>query len=445
MSKIKEKVLNNGICIVGLGYVGLQLACEFAKYTQVYGVDIDKKKIHSYQNGIDVTDSVDIEFMQEIKFFDNINDVLKTQIYIVCVPTPITEEHNPNISVLKKATTDVAKRIKQGDLVVFESTVAPKTTKNVCIPILEHYSNLICDDDFFVGYSPERLQAGKNTTKITDTTKLVSGNNEATLNMVFDLYNIILPKSKLHRCSSMEVAEMSKIMENVKRDVNIALMNQFQMICHETNIDFDDVINAANTKFNFGTVEYQPGLVGGHCIGVDPYYIIDYRRKFCNNIPSMLIEKARETNESVPLYLALKIKEHLKDKLYAKVTICGFSFKENCADVRNTKIYDLYKILTKNFKYDVEVYDPKCDKVDVENMYKIHLVDEIRNWNDCIFIALKEEKFAVMDYTNKLSDDGFVFDYKNLFQQYSPLTLANVWLDHIEYRQDIPWDKIYTL
>nr|DAE79803.1 MAG TPA: UDP-N-acetyl-D-mannosaminuronate dehydrogenase [Caudoviricetes sp.] len=442
MSKIKEKLINTGICIVGLGYVGLQLGCEFAKYIKVYGVDIDKTKICLYKNGIDLTESANIDLMQDIEYHSDINEIPDVKVYVVCVPTPIDENNKPNINALKNATISIAKKIKEGNLVVFESTVAPKTTNDICIPLLEQYSNLKCDYGFFVGYSPERLQAGKNSIKITDTTKLVAGNDFATLNMVYDLYNIILQKKQIHKCSSIEVAEMSKMLENVKRDVNIALMNQFQMICHEENIDFDDVLNAAETKFNFDSVKYKPGMVGGHCIGVDPYYLIDFVK---NKNLVTLVENARNVNENVPSYIAQKIKEQLNDKENAKVTICGFSFKENCSDIRNTKIYDLYKILTDKFKYDVEIYDPKCSSADVYNQYGITLVDEVRNWNDCIFIALKEKEFALLDYTNKLSDDGFIFDYKNLFQEYSPITLANVWLDHIEYREDIPWTKIYSL
>ena len=255
--------MNYNICIVGLGYVGIQLACEFVKKVPVYGYDTNIKKVDNYENGCDITQSVDTELLSEITFITDENKLgeYHPNVWTVCVPTPVDDKHVPDITMLKEATETVAKHLKVGDTVIFESTVAPKTTRNVCIPILETNSNLVCDEDFYVGFSPERLQPGKGGKTIRQITKLVSGSSDKALEKVYDIYHLILPKNKIYKCSSLEVAETSKIMENVKRDVNIALMNEFQMICSMSGINFDDVLNSARTKFNFNNASYNPGMI----------------------------------------------------------------------------------------------------------------------------------------------------------------------------------------
>ena len=445
MSKINQKLKDNGVCIVGVGYVGLQLSVLFAQNNiTTYGFDVDVDKINKYQNGIDVTEYADKDTLSKINF---VTKLPQTDIYIVTVPTPVrVQSKQPDLKLLREATVMLAKHIKKGDLIVYESTVAPKTTRNICIPLLEKHSNMKFGDDFYVGFSPERLQAGKTKVEIVDNVKLISGANEQSYNMVFDLYSSVIPKKNLYKCDTMEIAEMAKLMENVKRDVNIALMNHFQMLCGSTDISFSKVLEAARTKRNFDDNRYIPGLVGGHCIGVDPYYLVRYRQDNASNVPSKLVLTARDTNESVPMFLAFHIQSLLHQKQNAKVTICGFSFKEYCSDVRNTKVFDLYEMLTKHVKYDVSVYDPKCDKELVKKMYNIDLVDEVPDNNDCIFIALKEEEFARMSYENKLSKQGFVFDYKYLFQGMYPfMVVDSVELDYMKFRKDITWDKIYQM
>jgi UDP-N-acetyl-D-galactosamine dehydrogenase len=414
----KERILimydfKNGICIVGMGYVGLQLATEFAKHIyNVYGVDINEDKINKYKNGIDETETLkddELSLLRQITFCTDINQVPEVDAYIVCVPTPVDENRKPNIKGLKIATESVGRKIQKGNLIVFESTVAPKTTEEICVPILESASGMKCNKDFYVGFSPERLAPGTDGTKLKDLVKIISGSNDQAYEMVRDLYGIILPPKKLCDAPDMNVAEMAKIMENVKRDVNIALMNEFQMICHETGIDFDEVLRCARTKWCFDSASYNAGMVGGHCIGVDPYYLIDFVAQNTPNLSKYsIIAETRKVNESVPVYLANIIKKTLDS---GKITICGFSFKENCADVRNTKVYDLYKCLKNNF--EVFVYDPKCDKDLVKREYGIELVDNIPTDNDCIFIALKENKFD-LPYAQYLKENGFVFDYKKL-------------------------------
>ena len=434
--------MNYNICIVGLGYVGIQLACEFVKKVPVYGYDTNIKKVDNYENGYDVTQSVDTELLSEINFVTDENqftlDKNKPNVWIVCVPTPIDDKHIPDISMLKSATKMVAKYLAVGDTVIFESTVAPKTTRNVCIPILETNSNLVCDEDFYVGFSPERLQPGKGGKTIRQITKLVSGSSDKALEKVYDIYHLILPKNKIYKCSSLEVAETSKIMENVKRDVNIALMNEFQMICSMSGINFDDVLNSARTKFNFNNASYNPGMVGGHCIGVDPYYFIDFENKY-NKDWYGLVDSARAINETVPFFLANQILDEINKK-HPRITILGFSFKENCNDIRNTKIYDLYKYLT-DAGAEVYIVDNKCDKQLVKEQYGIDLLDEILIGNDCIFIALKEPDLIPQDIESKLFDDGFIFDYKGLFEDY----LDDITNNNLMDKNKIPFDRVVTL
>lgn len=432
--------MNYNICIVGLGYVGIQLACEFVKKVPVYGYDTNIKKVDNYENGCDITQSVDTELLSEITFITDENKLgeYHPNVWTVCVPTPVDDKHVPDITMLKEATETVAKHLKVGDTVIFESTVAPKTTRNVCIPILETNSNLVCDEDFYVGFSPERLQPGKNGKKIKQITKLISGSSDNALEKVYDIYHLILPKNKLHKCSSLEVAETSKLLENIKRDVNIALLNEFQMICSDTGINFHDVLESAETKFNFNSDTYRPGMVGGHCIGVDPYYFINYENEY-NKDWYGLIDSARTVNEVVPFFLANNILNRI-NKEHPRITILGFSFKENCNDIRNTKIYDLYKCLT-DAGAEVYIVDNKCNKKLVKEQYDIDLLDETLIGNDCIFVALNEPDLIPHDIESKLYDDGFIFDYKGLFKDYLDDIANNNLID----KNKIPFDRIVTL
>ena len=428
------------VCIVGLGYVGIQLACEFIKKVPVYGYDINKEKVKQYKNGIDYTQSVDTTLLDDIIYINELSDIeiYNPNVWIICVPTPINENKKPNITMLTKAITNVAFYLKKDDTVIIESTVAPKTTRKICIPILEQVSLLKCDEDFYVGFSPERLQPGKNGKKLKQITKLVSGSSNIALEKVYDIYHLILPKNKLHKCSSLEVAETSKLLENIKRDVNIALLNEFQMICSDTGINFHDVLESAETKFNFNSATYRPGMVGGHCIGVDPYYFINYENEY-NKDWYGLIDSARTVNEVVPFFLANNILNRI-NKEHPRITILGFSFKENCNDIRNTKIYDLYKCLT-DAGAEVYIVDNKCNKKLVKEQYDIDLLDEILIGNDCIFVALNEPDLIPHDIESKLYDDGFIFDYKGLFKDYLDDIANNNLID----KNKIPFDRIITL
>lgn len=414
--------MNKPICIVGCGYVGFQLALTFQKHLQVYCVDINEKRINDYKNGIDKTGTVEMcnawEELKGIIFETDIKKVPSTiDTFIVCVPTPVDKNHKPDLTATKSATRSVAGVLKKGDLVVFESTVAPFTTERVCVPILKE-SGLEYQKDFVVGYSPERLQPGIGGKTILEIVKLVSGCNKETLNRVYDVYNTILPDNMLHCCNTMVEAELSKLLENINRDVNIALMNQFKLICDRYGVDFDAVIHSAETKFNYNQ-DVTYGMVGGHCIGVDPYYLIDFCQQdkdFYDKTRDILLT-ARNINEYMPFNLAKKVDNALGNVGKGNVTIVGFTFKENCSDTRNTKAYDLYQHLIK-MGYTVKVYDPKADAEEAKHLYNVEILqDEMPNNNDAIVITLKDRELIDFDPQSKLVDGGAIVDFKNVLTQ----------------------------
>jgi len=412
--------MGKSICVVGCGYVGLQLALAFQKHIQVYCVDINEARIEAFKKGIDNTGTVAFcnaeEEFKNIKFETDIKAVpTNIDTFIVCVPTPVDETHTPNLTATKSASSSVANVLKKGDLVVFESTVAPFTTEKICVPILEKESGLKCGDDFCVGYSPERLQPGTKGKGILEIVKLVSGYDKTSLERVYKLYNTILPDDMLCCCNTMAEAELSKIMENVNRDVNIALMNYFKLVCDRYGIDYENVFNAAATKFNFNqNVTY--GMVGGHCIGVDPYYLIDFCQKdkdFYDEQKDILLT-ARRINEYMPYYLAKKVHKALGETGEGKVTIVGFTFKEYCSDTRNTKAYDLYKHLL-DFGYDVAIYDPKADATEAKILYNVDILqEEMPNNNDCIVFTLNDIELVDFDVDKKLANGGVIVDFKNV-------------------------------
>jgi UDP-N-acetyl-D-galactosamine dehydrogenase len=414
--------MNKPICIVGCGYVGFQLALTFQKHLQVYCVDINEKRINDYKNGIDKTGTVEMcnawEELKGIIFETDIKKIPSTiDTFIVCVPTPVDKNHKPDLTATKSATRSVAGVLKKGDLVVFESTVAPFTTERVCVPILKE-SGLEYQKDFVVGYSPERLQPGIGGKTILEIVKLVSGCNKETLDRVYDVYNTILPDNMLHRCNTMVEAELSKLLENINRDVNIALMNQFKLICDRYGVDFDAVIHSAETKFNYNQ-DVTYGMVGGHCIGVDPYYLIDFCQQdedFYDKTRDILLT-ARNINEYMPFNLAKKVDNALGNAGKGNVTIVGFTFKENCSDTRNTKAYDLYQHLIK-MGYTVKVYDPKADVEEAKHLYNVEILqDEMPNNNDAIVITLKDREIIDFDPQSKLVDGGAIVDFKNVLTQ----------------------------
>lgn len=400
---------NIKLCVIGLGYVGIQLACEFGKYITVYGFDVNEEKLNQYKNDIDKTESVKIDSLKNIEYVSEIpNDC---NVFIVCVPTPITYNNEPDYKYVISATHSIAEKLKKNDIVIYESTVCPGATRNKCIPILEHVSKLKVNEDFGVGFSPERLQPGKNGKDIKDIVKLISGSNDFYCEEIRQLYSIILG-DKLRKCSSLEVAEMSKIMENVKRDVNIALMNEFAEVCHKINIDTMEVINVARTKFNFDNAKYQPGMVGGHCIGIDPYYL----KPFIDSSNDIIL-KSRNLNENVIGFIGDAIKNKLPNK-NETILLMGITFKENCNDVRNSKAVELYRFLVTN-GYKVLIYDDVCNQEDLDNIYEgsISVVNEIPEDVDAIVIAVKHDTFKKKKklIAKILNKNKKLFDIKGLF------------------------------
>ena len=358
------------IGIIGLGYVGLPLAIEFSKFKSVIGYDIDPVRVESLNNDFDVTQAVNSEILSKCSFevTSNVGELQGCDVLIVTVPTPVDVKHRPDLLPLKMACKKIAKIMKDQCLVIFESTVFPGATEEICVPILEKQSGKILNKDFYVGYSPERINPGDKNNTLTKIKKLTSGSNEITATNVDNLYKQII-KAGTFKCESIKVAEASKIIENTQRDVNIALMNEFSSLFNELGIDTNSVIQAAKTKWNF--IEFKPGLVGGHCIGVDPYYLIDKATRLGLS-PSLMIE-ARKINESVAdrisSFILRKLAKRKADLKESRVLILGYTFKENCPDTRNTKVALLAKNLL-DLDVSTDIFDPLVDEYSSENFQK---------------------------------------------------------------------------
>jgi UDP-N-acetyl-D-glucosamine/UDP-N-acetyl-D-galactosamine dehydrogenase len=376
------------IGVIGLGYVGLPLARLFATKYEVIGYDVKKKE------------------KEKFLVTDNCNDLIDCNVFIVCVPTPVDCNNKPDLKPLQYASEIVTYFLKKGDTVIYESTVYPGCTEEFCAPLLE-YSGLDYNKDFFVGYSPERINPSDKVHTVENITKIVSGSNEKTLKFVSKLYSSVL-KNGVYEAQSIKVAEAAKLMENIQRDVNIALMNEFSGIFNEMGIDTNQVIDAASTKWNF--IPFRAGLVGGHCIGVDPYYLLDKLPK-----DRTLIGLAREINEAMAEYVAGCVEEFV-DMPEPKILILGFTFKENCEDVRNTKVDDLCYHLGYN-SGRVDVYDPIADKEAMKH-YNVKLLDKIEKKYDCIVLAVAHNEFLTMDLRSMLNPNGVIYDVKGVLKDY---------------------------
>ena len=413
---------NAVICVIGMGYVGLPLARELSKFFKVVGFDTNKKKLSDIKSGLNFLDQdedFNLRAIRKISFTSEIKNIALCNTYIVAVPTPIDLKRNPDLSALKKASNIIGSVINSGDLVIFESTVFPGATEQICVPIIERKSKLFLNKDFLVGYSPERISPGDKKRKLVDIVKVVSGSNKRALECVDALYRKIIVKGT-HRASSIKIAEASKIIENIQRDVNIALMNEAAIIFNELGIDIEEVVDAAKTKWNFQP--YTPGLVGGHCIGIDPYYLSHKAKSI--GVHSDLILTSRRINEFMPTYVSKRIKKSLQKKKInlkkAKILIMGITFKDNCSDIRNTKIVDLVKNLKKFISF-VDMYDPWASKVEVKKLYNIKLIPKIRkNFYDCIILAVSHKEFKEMgirkikSFAKKIS---VIYDMKHLFKR----------------------------
>lgn len=405
------------LAVIGLGYVGLPLAVEFGKCKPTLGFDINQQRIVELKNGHDHTLEVDIAELQQVQnllYTSNIEDLKQANFFIVTVPTPIDSFKQPDLTPLIKASQSIAKVLKKGDIVVYESTVYPGATEEVCIPELEQLSGLKFNQDFFVGYSPERINPGDKTRHVTNILKITSGSTPEVTDYIDQVYNLII-KAGTYKAPSMKVAEAAKVIENTQRDVNIALINELALIFNKMGIDTEDVLKAAGTKWNF--LNFRPGLVGGHCIGVDPYYLTHKAQSI--GLHPEIILAARRLNDRMGEYVATQlIKEMVKQRIQvvgSKILIMGLSFKENCPDIRNTKIVDMVNAL-KEYDLDLDIYDPWVDSTEVETEYGLAPVLEFKQGQyDAIVIAVAHDEFKQMskEEFNALGKDKHVlYDLK---------------------------------
>lgn len=386
------------IAIIGLGYVGLPLAVEFGKKVPVVGFDIHQKRIDELKSGQDHTLEVSPEELAQstqLAYSANLEDLKSCNFFIVTVPTPIDEYKQPDLTPLVKASESIGRVLSQGDVVVYESTVYPGATEEKCIPVLEHVSGLKFNQDFYAGYSPERINPGDKLHRVTNILKITSGSTAEIADYVNEVYNLII-EAGTHKAPSIKVAEAAKVIENTQRDVNIALINELALIFNKMNIDTEAVLQAAGTKWNF--LPFRPGLVGGHCIGVDPYYLT-HKAQSIGYHPEIILA-GRRLNDSMGAYVVTQlVKGMIKKKIQvegAKVLVLGLSFKENCPDIRNTKIIDIVHEL-QEYHIQVDVYDPWVDGAEAEHEYGITPVASLEvGQYDAVILAVAHEQFKAM-------------------------------------------------
>ncbi|BBN80396.1 UDP-N-acetyl-d-glucosamine 6-dehydrogenase WbpA [Pseudoalteromonas sp. A25] len=383
------------IAVIGLGYVGLPLAVEFGKLFDVVGFDINQGRINELRNGVDNTLEVSREQLcqaTKLSYSNDENALEESNLYIVTVPTPIDDTHAPDLTPLRKASELVGRHIKDNDIVVFESTVYPGATEEVCIPIIEKISGLVFNQDFFAGYSPERINPGDKVNTLTKIIKITSGSTSEVADYVDEIYRKIIVAGT-HKASSIKVAEAAKVIENTQRDLNIAVINEFAKIFNRLHIDTEEVLNAAGTKWNF--LKFKPGLVGGHCISVDPYYLT-YKAEEVGYRPEVILA-GRRINDGMGEYVATQLVKKLSSRKIhideAKVLILGFTFKGDCPDVRNTKIIDIVREL-QDFNMSVDVYDGWASAEEVKSEYGIELINDIEQGQyDGIVLAVDHNEF----------------------------------------------------
>lgn len=409
--------MNRKIAVVGLGYVGLPVAVTFGKQDKIIGFDINEKRIETLKNNTDYTNEVSDEDLEksQIEFTSNPEKLKEADFIIIAVPTPIDEHNQPNLTPLVEASKTVGKAMSPGTIVVYESTVYPGVTEDECAPVLEEYSGLKAGKDFFVGYSPERINPGDKEHTFETITKVVSGQDQETLDTVAEVYSSVV-KAGVFKASSIKVAEASKVIENTQRDINIALMNEFAKIFNKLDIDTNEVLKAAGTKWNF--LNFKPGLVGGHCIGVDPYYLT-YKAQELGYHPEVILS-GRRINDDMGKHVATTIVKELLKKLNSvqdiHITVLGLTFKENTPDLRNTKVIDIINEL-KEYGIQVNVNDVYGDKEEAKKFYDIDLIDKDQlPKSDAIVFAVPHQDYKdnKAQYLNQLEDNGIVFDIKDV-------------------------------
>ena len=414
------KIKNLNIAIVGLGYVGLPLAVEFSKKRSVIGFDINPKRIEELKLGFDRTFEIKknaLKILKNLELTNNKEVLKKANCYIITVPTPIDNFKNPDLRPLKLASEIVGKVLKKSDIVIYESTVFPGCTEEICVPILEKHSNLKFNKDFFCGYSPERINPGDKNHKLTNIKKITSGSTPKVSNLINQLYKEIIFVGT-HLVKNIKIAEAAKVIENIQRDINIGLINEIAIVLYKLKIDVKEVLKAANTKWNF--LPFQPGLVGGHCIGVDPYYLTYKSRKI--GYKPKIILAGRNLNDSMPSYVVKRFLDEMKNKKIvikkSNILIMGLAFKENCSDLRNSGIFNVVKEI-KKYKCHIDLYDPLANADEVKSLYNMSKVSKLaKNNYDAIIIAVGHNQFKKMGikFIYKLVKKNFViFDLKYTF------------------------------
>ena len=412
---------NNKIALIGLGYVGLPLAVEFGKKRKVIGLDINKDRIAELKKGIDPTLTMskqELNAAAHLSYTNNLDDLKDCSIFIVAVPTPIDKQKRPDLTLLKKSSETVGSVLKKDDIVIYESTVYPGATEEVCVPILEKQSGLIFNKDFYCGYSPERINPGDRVHRIINIKKITAGSTPEIATEVDKLYQEIIVAGT-HKTGSIKIAEAAKVIENTQRDLNVALINELALIFNKLDIDTESVLEAAGTKWNF--LPFRPGLVGGHCIGVDPYYLT-YKANEVGYYPEMILA-GRRLNDNMGSYVVSEVSKLMTKKHIhvadANVLIMGLAFKENCTDHRNSRVLDLIKEF-KKFNCNVSIYDPWVNKNEANDEYNIQLIDKpIKNNYDAIVLAVAHDEFKKLSEEQIRAfgkDNHVLYDVKYLLK-----------------------------
>ena len=406
------------IAIIGLGYVGLPLAVEFGKKYQVLGFDINQTRVNELNAGHDRTHEVassQLKASEKLTFSASPEMLSTCNVFIVTVPTPIDKYKKPDLIPLLSASKTVGKVLKKNDIVIYESTVYPGCTEEDCVPVLERESGLKFNEDFFCGYSPERINPGDKINTLTKIRKVTSGSTEEIAEFVDQLYGSII-EAGTYKASSLKVAEASKAIENAQRDVNISFVNELSLIFDKMGIDTSEVLEAAGTKWNF--LKFKPGLVGGHCIGVDPYYLL-HKSESLGYYPQVILS-GRRVNDNMGIFVGGKLIKLLIKKGHkiegSKVLILGITFKENCPDIRNSRVIDVYQEL-QEFGVQIDVHDPWADKKEVHEEYGISLLDSITEKYDGILLAVSHDEYKNLDLEQLKNPDAVVYDIKSLWQK----------------------------
>jgi UDP-N-acetyl-D-glucosamine/UDP-N-acetyl-D-galactosamine dehydrogenase len=406
------------IGIIGLGYVGLPLAVEFGKILDVIGFDINQERIQELKSGHDRTlevDSAELKSATNLTYSSNPQNLNAVNYFIVTVPTPVDEYKTPDLTPLIKASETVGKVLKKGDIVIYESTVYPGCTEEDCVPVLEKFSGLKFNVDFFCGYSPERINPGDKQHRLPTIKKVTSGSTPEVAERVDQLYKRII-KAGTHKASSIKVAEAAKVIENSQRDINIAFVNELSLIFEKMGIDTHEVLDAAGTKWNF--LPYKPGLVGGHCIGVDPYYLT-YKADSLGYHPQVILA-GRRINDNMGIHIANRViklmTQHNLPVNKAKILVLGITFKENCPDIRNSRAIDVIREL-QSYSADVEVFDPHADENEVRHEYGLSLISKLSKKYSAIVLAVSHQEFKSLDWSTIRDSNTIVYDVKGFLDK----------------------------